>query len=498
MINNSQVLAIKYRPISFGSLIGQEAVSQTLSLALDKNRLSHAYLFSGLRGSGKTSSARIFAKSLICDNGPTSTPCEKCTNCIMANEGRHIDIIELDGASNRKIDDIRELIEQSKYQPSIAKYKIFIIDEVHMLTKEAFNALLKTLEEPPSYIKFILATTDPLKLPTTILSRTQHFKFKRIAYKDIIRHLSYILSQEKVEFEVEALDILARSGGGSLRDTLTLLDQAIIYCKSNIQISGITEMLGLIDPKEVAQIFNHIINTNENEFDINKLILKLMEFDIETIINEFINYLKIAMLSNSDKFTVIDYERFFRILSDAKSLLHINSDAEFVLIITIMKLREATLLEDIDTVIKKLEAGSIPEITIEEKKEPVKEEKSNTLTLEDRFQEVVKLLNDNDKFLSNCFRNSVKFISYNENILSWETDLNENCKDSLKKDYGIVLNILKEVFSNQTLKIKKLQKKIENNVKKKNKLSDTVFVKTAIKVFNTKKVIISKSVGLTP
>ena len=160
-----EVLARKYRPSNFDELIGQDTIAQTLSLALDANRLSHAYLFSGLRGSGKTSTARIFAKALICEEGMSHQPCDKCSNCIMAKENRHINIIEMDGASSRKIDDIRDVIEQTKYKPSVARYKIFIIDEVHMLTKEAFNALLKTLEEPPSHAYFILATTEVHKIP---------------------------------------------------------------------------------------------------------------------------------------------------------------------------------------------------------------------------------------------------------------------------------------------------------------------------------------------
>ena len=177
-----QALALKYRPKNFDELIGQDTISLSLSHALDSNRLGHAYLFSGLRGSGKTSSARIFAKSLICTKGPTSKPCEICQNCKMANENNSLDIIEMDAASHRTIDDIRELNEATKYAPVASRYKIFIIDEVHMLTKEASNAFLKTLEEPPSYVKFILATTDPLKLPVTILSRTQHYRFKPVSY----------------------------------------------------------------------------------------------------------------------------------------------------------------------------------------------------------------------------------------------------------------------------------------------------------------------------
>jgi len=259
----SLALARKYRPATFEDLIGQEAVSQTLSLALDSDRLSHAYLFSGLRGSGKTSTARIFAKALLCEKGTTSHPCGRCDHCVMAVESGHMDIIEMDAASNRKIDDIRELIEHTKYKPSTGRYKIFIIDEVHMLTKEAFNALLKTLEEPPSFVKFILATTDPLKLPATILSRTQHFRFRNIPQAVVAKHLAHILNLENVQYEENALDIIARSGAGSVRDSLTLLDQAIVYSKNFINIETVTKMLGIIEPSMLEELLNHVLEKNQ-------------------------------------------------------------------------------------------------------------------------------------------------------------------------------------------------------------------------------------------
>ena len=313
-----QTLALKYRPRKFDELIGQETISKSLCNALNSGRLGHAYLFSGLRGSGKTSTARIFAKSLVCSHGPTALPCEMCENCTMANTSRHIDIIELDAASHRKIDDIRELIEQSRYAPSVARFKVFIIDEVHMLTKEAFNALLKTLEEPPSYVKFILATTDPLKLPATVLSRTQHFHFKPIARGLITQHLAKILQNENVAYEDAALEFLARSGSGSLRDTITLLDQAIIYSKENVTASAVSAMLGLLDPQKISEILSIAINQDKSAA-IN-LASELENYDAGMIIDEIIAILKEKFLARDASFSVLMFERFFRILSEAKKM----------------------------------------------------------------------------------------------------------------------------------------------------------------------------------
>ncbi len=354
MIDNNlkdRVLALKYRPRRFEDLIGQSTVSQTLSLALDSSRLSHAYLFSGLRGSGKTSTARIMAKALLCEKGPTSKPCEVCENCLSANSGKHLDIIEMDAASNRGIDDIKELIEHTKYKPSLARFKVFIIDEVHMLTTQAFNALLKTLEEPPGFVKFILATTDALKLPATILSRTQHFRFNKISQNDVVHHLSHILHEEKIEFEKEALNILARGGQGSLRDTLTLLDQAIIFSKNKVFAQSVVEMLGLINPEKMESIFTMILNKG----DINDILKELEIYETSQIIDEMTLYLKDKMILKDRRFDIVVFDRFFRILSDAKHLLAINSDGIFVLILTFMKLMEATKLKSIDDIINQIE-----------------------------------------------------------------------------------------------------------------------------------------------
>jgi len=346
-------LARKYRPATFDDLIGQDSVSQTLSLALDGNRLSHAYLFSGLRGSGKTSTARIFAKALLCEQGTTSHPCGTCTHCVMAAENRHMDIIEMDAASNRGIDDIKDLIEHTKYKPSSARYKIFIIDEVHMLTTQAFNALLKTLEEPPDFVKFILATTDPLKLPATILSRTQHFRFKKIPQNLVLSHLEHILNLEKIEYEKDALDIIARSGAGSLRDSLTLLDQAIVYSRNFVDVGTVTGMLGIIEPSLLEELLGDIVRKDTTK--ILEFIKLASDYEAEMILDELTFYLKELLLTGNGRLNPMIIERFFRVIAESKSLLALGSDGEFVLSLALFKMMEALEIKDIDTMIRGLE-----------------------------------------------------------------------------------------------------------------------------------------------
>ena len=349
----SLALARKYRPATFDDLIGQEAVSQTLSLALDGSRLSHAYLFSGLRGSGKTSTARIFSKALLCEQGATAHPCGTCVHCVMSAENRHMDIIEMDAASNRGIDDIKDLIEHTKYKPSSARYKIFIIDEVHMLTNQAFNALLKTLEEPPDFVKFILATTDPLKLPATILSRTQHFRFKKIPQNLVLKHLEHILNLEKIEYEREALDIIARSGAGSLRDSLTLMDQAIVYSKNYVDVSTVTGMLGIIEPSHLETLLHDIMHKDTTK--VLAFIKMAADYEAEMILDELTLYLKELLLEGSGKFNPMIIERFFRVLAESKTLLSLGSDGEFVLSLALFKMMESLEIKDIDTMIRGLE-----------------------------------------------------------------------------------------------------------------------------------------------
>src|SRR5512140_1005150 len=228
------VLARKWRPQTFRDLIGQEHVSQTLKNAIDSGRVAHAFLFTGGRGVGKTSAARILAKALNCEQGPAPEPCNACSACEEITAGNSVDVFEIDGASNTSVDDIRDLRETVKYLPSRCRYKIFIIDEVHMLSTSTFNALLKTLEEPPPHVKFIFATTEPHKVPITILSRCQRFDFKRIALPRIVARLRYIVDQEKVSVSDEALAVVARKGDGSMRDALSTLDQVLAFCGESV------------------------------------------------------------------------------------------------------------------------------------------------------------------------------------------------------------------------------------------------------------------------
>jgi DNA polymerase-3 subunit gamma/tau len=463
-LTNSDVLALKYRPKNFDELIGQESVSRTLKFSLQNNKIGTGYLFSGLRGSGKTSSARIFAKSILCENRVSSNPCEKCENCEMANNGSHIDIIEMDGASNRKIDDIRDLIDQTQYNPSVGKYKIFIIDEVHMLTKEAFNALLKTLEEPPSYVKFILATTDPLKLPPTILSRTQHFAFKKIDFNLVVKHLENILKIENVDFEKEAVEIISRSGGGSLRDTLTLLQQAIVFSGEKLRSADVISMLGLVDPDVLENIFSLILKIKREK--LISEIEKLKEYEAETVLDEFIRFIKNKLLSN--ELPPTHAERIFKALSEGKMVLSTGADGEFVLYLTFLKMvtiETSTVIERVVETPKIVSRNK--KVEFDEQKE-VGKQKNSSDDLEEFFwrdviEESIIFGNSEEKIsdsdLKKCIEKHISFNGITENklkvIFDFTENGNEKCKKILRNRYETIVSITTSQFA------KKLKKKLK-------------------------------------
>lgn len=249
-----QVLARKWRPQRFTEVVGQQHVLSALENGLREGRLHHAYLFSGTRGVGKTSIARLFAKGLNCETGITASPCGECTNCKAIEEGRFIDLIEIDAASRTKVEDTRELLDNVQYKPTVGRFKVYLIDEVHMLSRHSFNALLKTLEEPPEYVKFLLATTDPQKLPITILSRCMQFHLRALDQDRIAQHLGYILERENIPFEPPAIEKLAKAAQGSIRDSLSLTDQAIAVGNANITLPVVSQMLGLIDDRQPLEL----------------------------------------------------------------------------------------------------------------------------------------------------------------------------------------------------------------------------------------------------
>ncbi|MGY0623380.1 MAG: DNA polymerase III subunit gamma/tau, partial [Paraglaciecola chathamensis] len=286
-----QVLARKWRPNNFSELVGQEHVVAAISNALDNDRLHHAYLFTGTRGVGKTTIARIFSKSLNCELGMGSKPCGQCSTCVEIEQGNFVDLLEIDAASRTKVEDTRELLDNVQYRPTRGRYKVYLIDEVHMLSKHSFNALLKTLEEPPPHVKFLLATTDPQKLPITILSRCLQFNLKALSRAQIAQQLKHVFNQEQLENEPEALAQLARAAQGSMRDALSLSDQAIAQGNGNVSLSIVTDMLGLMDKTQVLKLLNAVLNKQ------NDLVFELVELmseqavDYSQVLNELMSLL---------------------------------------------------------------------------------------------------------------------------------------------------------------------------------------------------------------
>ncbi|MCP4433586.1 MAG: DNA polymerase III subunit gamma/tau [Gammaproteobacteria bacterium] len=262
-----QVLARKWRPGNFGEMVGQDHVLQALMNALDSQRLHHAYLFSGTRGVGKTTVARILAKSLNCDTGISASPCGECPSCLEVDQGRSVDLIEIDAASRTGVDDMRELLDNVQYAPTRGRFKIYLIDEVHMLSRHSFNALLKTLEEPPAHVKFLLATTDPQKMPVTVLSRCLQFNLKRMSRQQIAAHLQFLLEQEDINTEPAALALISSAADGSMRDALSLLDQAIAYGAGAVLENAVESMLGAISKDYLLKLLDALIAR-----DVKKLI----------------------------------------------------------------------------------------------------------------------------------------------------------------------------------------------------------------------------------
>ena len=291
------VLARKWRPNTFSNVVGQEHVLKALINGLDQDRLHHAFLFSGTRGVGKTTLARIFAKSLNCEQGVSSTPCGECQSCQEVDSGRFVDLIEVDAASRTKVDDTRELLDNVQYAPSRGRYKVYLIDEVHMLSTSSFNALLKTLEEPPPHVKFLFATTDPQKLPVTILSRCLQFNLRRLDIGQISGHLTTILKSEDIGFEPDALSAIAKAADGSMRDALSLLDQAISHGSGTVKSAEIHDMLGTISQQQLYQLIDALISRDGDAVIRQSQNLSVQGRDFVQVLNDLLSlFQRIATL----------------------------------------------------------------------------------------------------------------------------------------------------------------------------------------------------------
>jgi DNA polymerase-3 subunit gamma/tau len=372
------VLARKWRPRYFEEVVGQEHVARTLINSINQNRVAHAYLFCGTRGVGKTTTARILAKALNCDEGPTPTPCYKCSSCKEIHEGQSVDVFEIDGASNRGINEIRELREGVRYAPSRDRYKIYIIDEVHMLTNEAFNALLKTLEEPPAHAHFIFATTEPQKIPVTILSRCQRFDFKRIGQNDIVDHLGHLSEAENIESEKAALQLIARQANGGMRDALSLMDQVISFAGDSFDEAQVAQILGVANRKHLFELSEAVIARDAEAAlsvldEVNRYGYDLQQFSAE-LVTHFRDLVVTAVVENPDRVTNLTeselqqvaeqvagqpvelLHRYFAAMADGAQEMMRSPYPKLIFEMTLVRLAQLEPLDSLDLLVDRLES----------------------------------------------------------------------------------------------------------------------------------------------
>ena len=480
-----QALYRKYRPKTFEDVVGQKVIIKTLENSIENNRISHAYLFTGPRGTGKTSIAKIFAKVINCHDRQKFTPCNNCVSC---TQKQNIDIIEMDAASNNGVDEIREIRDKVNLVPSFGKYKVYIVDEVHMLSNQAFNALLKTLEEPPSHVIFILATTEPHKIPETILSRCQRYDFKKISENDIFERIKYICKEEKIEIEEEAIKLISKVSDGGLRDSISLLDQLIAYTENKITVSDVNDVYGVISKEEICDLLIQIYDKNlnisfesvnkldENGKNLSKIVEQMIEFIKNTLIylndsNYFDKedkkmYSKIVEIIQENKL----YDTIEILLDVLKSNKNTNN-IKLLLELAIIKLnsnKHNEVLEKIKEPIKtidiveKLESNTIEKLEKKEIKDLSKINELKKLRIENtlaRFNK--KDLLDFKKQLSLVEEYLMDPEYSNLASLILDGDLKAKGENNLLFVYKV--QNLEEVFNTSLIEIQQLLEKVFNN-----------------------------------
>jgi len=513
------VIAREYRPKDFSEIVGQEHITRTLTNAIKESRVAHAYLFSGPRGVGKTTTARVLAKSLNCKGGPTEHPCNTCSNCKEINNSMNLDVLEIDGASNRGIDEIRTLRENTRYAPGTSRYKIYIIDEVHMLTTHAFNALLKTLEEPPKHVIFIFATTEPHQVPMTILSRCQRFNFRRLTVPEIETKIKEISKKEKININDLAVKLIARQADGSLRDAESMLDQLFTYSDKEITENSVRNMFGLVEDEIYFSITDAIKAKSEKK--ILEIIDSLFDsgYDMEELISGYIKHLrKIFLLKNGvtipdlseqeenkylekkNLFTSFSLLQMLNKLSflirkmKNSSLSRIFVELEFL---TLSRLEDTLQIKELIEKIERME-NSIPvekvaESNMEYGDTPEQEKKPNPGSLEDLWKKVVNLVKDEKNSVAAILENFVP-VSYENSVLTIKTnEPNGFLKHHLehKDRTKLIENALHSIFGEKAkFKLIEERRKMESTKREdritENALPDDEKIKRAQEILNAK------------
>jgi len=464
------VLARKWRPQSFSEVVGQEHIKRSLQNAIRYNRLPHALLFSGPKGVGKTTMARILAKALNCERGPSIEPCNKCISCKEIDLGNSIDVQEIDGASNRRISEVREIRENVKYRPSRGRYKVYIIDEVHMLTEEAFNALLKTLEEPPPHVIFVFATTEPHKVPPTIVSRCQRFPFHRISSSIICHRISEIASAEKIDIEEDAIRLIAHSSEGSLRDALSLLDQLVSFSTPPINVKDVQEILGLFDTHLVLETIDAILNGDlkriletihkiyEEGSDLKQFYLNLITYFRHLLIAKLTEKASLVdlpdyeweVLRNIAKNQSISHlEQLFDLLISEQGVIKTTTQPRFILEALLIKMAEFKKVVPIEVIIERLSSlkkeavrkGEIVDERIpEEDTENIKEK---IIPAVRRESPILAAILENAKIFLKDEKIFIKVLQFHKELIMQKnySDILNNCiQNCFGKDFVVLTN----------------------------------------------------------